>query len=336
MKRIIHFFLFPVGLLLVFNVSTAQDSATYAEKLGWGRGDRVVILHVDDAGMSFESNEGTIEALTKGVATSCSVMMPCPWVPGFVQLLKQHPSIDAGLHLTLTSEWKQYRWGPLSGKSQTPGLVDKEGALWPSVEGVVRNANAVEVEKEIKAQLERAREMGFEPTHFDSHMGTLFATPPFMEKYVQLGIENKIPVMMPAGHAALIKQQTGLTDQQIRQLRMVGKKLWNAGLPVLDDLHNYSYEWQLPDGESKSDKNLQKFKTEKYKQALASLKPGVTMVIMHCTSSSPVFPHISDSGPTRKGDLLAMIDPELKKFIEKEGIILTTWKELKLRRDKAK
>src|SRR5260221_13520735 len=84
--------------------------STYAEKLGYPKGAKVVILHVDDAGMSYDSNEGVFQALTKGVATSTSVMMPCPWVPGFVHYLKQHPKLDAGLHLTLTSEWADYRW----------------------------------------------------------------------------------------------------------------------------------------------------------------------------------------------------------------------------------
>src|SRR5207253_6254920 len=94
--------------------------STYAEKLGYPGGAKVLILHVDDAGMSFDSNEGAITAITKGVANSCSVMMPCPWVPAFVRFLKGHLQIDAGLHLTLTSEWMDYRWGPLSGKAVTP------------------------------------------------------------------------------------------------------------------------------------------------------------------------------------------------------------------------
>src|ERR1700724_1400976 len=102
----------------VICVSAQPDSTTYAEKLGFPKGARVLILHVDDAGMSFDSNLGAIEAMEQGVASSTSVMMPCPWVPGFVKYLKQHPNTDAGLHLTLTSEWKDYRWGPLSGKSK--------------------------------------------------------------------------------------------------------------------------------------------------------------------------------------------------------------------------
>ena len=177
-------------------IAWSQD-VTYAEKLGFPKGAKVLILHIDDIGMSWDSNQGAIQAMEKGVANSLSIMMPCPWVPGFIHYLKEHPDTDAGLHLTLTSEWKDYRWGPLSGRPSVPGLVDREGALWPSVAEVVKNATADEVEKEIREQLNRAREMSFEPTHLDSHMGTLFASPQFLERYIKVGIENKIPVMFP-------------------------------------------------------------------------------------------------------------------------------------------
>src|SRR5476651_50543 len=180
-------------------VSSAQQTKTYAERLGWPKGARVLILHVDDAGMSHDSDEGVEKALTDGVSTSTSVMMPCPWVPEIVQYIKEHPNTDAGLHLTLTSEWDNYRWGPLAGKAAVPGLVDKQGCLWSSVEAVYFRATADEIDKEIRAQLDRALSMGFKPTHLDSHMGTLFAKDSFMEKYLKLGIEKQIPVMFPGG-----------------------------------------------------------------------------------------------------------------------------------------
>src|ERR1700722_2773914 len=94
-----------VIILLPGYLMAQRPDSTYADRLGFPNGSRVLILHVDDAGMSFDSNEGAEMALTKGVSTSVSVMIPCPWVPGFVQFLKTHPEIDAGLHLTLTSEW---------------------------------------------------------------------------------------------------------------------------------------------------------------------------------------------------------------------------------------
>ncbi len=319
--------LFSVHLLM------AQSDSTYAERLGYPKGKKVVILHVDDVGMSFDSNEGAEAAMTKGVATSCSVMMPCPWVPAFVHFLKLHPETDAGLHLTLTSEWKEYRWGPLSGKQKVPGLVDSEGDLWPSVKEVTTHASGDEVEAEIRAQLERALTMGFQPTHLDSHMGTLFATPDFMQRYLKLGMDYKIPVMFPGGHNTLISKQTPM-DQQ--QLRAIGKMLWNAGLPVLDDLHNESYGWSLPKGVDPTSNNIQKEKTKYYISALKSLQPGITMVIMHCTRPTEVFASISGSGQTREGDWRAMMSPELKKYIQAEGIILTTWRELMVRRSRIK
>jgi chitin disaccharide deacetylase len=218
---------------------------------------------------------------------------------------------------------------------------------------VATHASPDEVEAEIRAQLKRARDMGFEPTHLDSHMGTLFATPGFLERYIKVGIESGIPVMIPAGHNTLLTRQ--LTDETIAQLKRegkwkpgmqvpapasvtmaasVGKRVWEGGLPVLDDLHNTSYGWNLPEGVTPTDENLRRMKTEKYVEALRSLKPGVTMVIMHCTQPTEVFPHISGSGPTRRGDLLAMLDPAVKKCLQEEKIILTTWRELKERRDK--
>lgn len=331
-KRLLAFFLACTSCMAV---SAQTTEPTYAEKLGYPKGAKVLILHVDDVGMSFDSNEGAINAITKGVANSCSVMMPCPWVPAFVHYMKEHPGIDAGLHLTLTSEWKGYRWGPLSGKNIVPGLVDEEGALWHSVSDVVKHASADEVEKEIKAQLERARAMGFEPTHFDTHMGTLLETPAFAERYVKLGIENKIPVMLPAGHATLIRaDMPDSPDALFQQMRAAGKMLWAAGLPVLDDLHNTSYGWKGNKEINADDKKLQQAKTAKYIEGVHSLKPGLTMMIMHCTATTEVFPYISDSGPLRRGDMLAMMDPALRKAIQDDGVILTTWREVAERRKK--
>jgi len=323
-------------LLLSCAIHTSKAQQTYAEKLGFPKDAKVLILHVDDAGMSWDSNEGAIQALEKGVATSVSVMMPCPWVPGFVHYLKEHPSVDAGLHLTLTSEWTNYRWGPVTGKRSSPGLVDSEGALWSSVEDVVKHAKPEEVDAEIHAQLERARSMGFEPTHLDSHMGTLFATPEFMELYVRIAIENRIPLMMPGGHITMVGKQLNASAELRAQLSQMGRMLWTAGLPVLDDLHNVSYEWEYPHDKNVGADSLQKFATSKYIETIKELKPGLTMVIMHCTSPTQIFEMISNSGTKRKGDLLAMTDPAFKKFLQQEGVLLTTWREVMKRRQEIK
>lgn len=319
-------------LVLSFvSARAACQELTYAERLGFPKGSKVLILHIDDVGMSWDSNQGAIQAMEKGVANSLSVMMPCPWVPGFVHYMKDHPDTDAGLHLTLTSEWKDYRWAPLAGRPAVPGLVDEEGALWHSVGQVVKNASADEVETEIREQLKRARDMGFEPTHLDSHMGTLFASPAFLERYIKVGVENKIPLMFPGGHNTMIGQERDVTPEMKTQLQTMGKKIWEAGLPVLDDLHNVSYDFEYP-GDNLTDDQLQKFATKRYIETIRELKPGVTMVIMHCTAPSEVFKYIANSGRVRKADMLAMMDPAFKKFLKDEKIILTTWRELRERR----
>ena len=332
---------------------------TYAERLGWKAGDRVVIIHVDDAAMSHDSNVGALRSVREGVASSISVMMPCPWVPEFVTELKKTPAIDAGLHLTLTAEWDVYCWGPLTGKPDAPGLVDPRGCLWRDVASVVQHATPDEVEAEIRAQLRRARELGFEPTHLDSHMGTLFATPELMERYIKVGAEEGIPVMFPGGHRTALRAQymaeQGSVPERFTQAGDIGKRIWDLGLPVLDDLHNTSYGWRPDAGEktlahpaaevaarkaatagTEADRQAwREMKVARYSDALRHMPPGLTMIILHATETSEVFPFISDSGPTRQGDFDAMVDPRLRKVIDEEKIIVTTWREVMERRRKA-
>jgi predicted glycoside hydrolase/deacetylase ChbG (UPF0249 family) len=268
--------------------------------------------------------------------------------------MDQHPGIDAGLHLTLTSEWQNYRWGPLAGKAAVPGLVDKEGAFWPMVAAVYFRATPDEIDKEIRAQLERALAMGFTPTHLDSHMGTLFAKPAFLEKYINLGIEKKIPVMLPGGEdlfyraeaknaiIAQLKKDGKYTEgmtipepAELNKVRELGEMVWKGGLPVLDDLDNSSYDWVMRDIEKATDKELQKWYTDHYIENFDRFSPGLTMVLMHCTQPSLQFKNICNEGQKRKGDLLAMTDPRLKAYLKQKGIILTTWREVMERRVKA-
>jgi len=312
-----------VLLLSVFfmrlDVTSAQE-VTYAERLGWPSGTKVVIFHVDDVGMSHNSNMGAVKSIEEGIATSLSIMMPCPWVPEYAAYLKEHPNTDAGIHLTLTSEWKNYRWGPVAGKPAVPGLVDPGGYLWKNVPDVVAHATADEFEAEIRAQIDKALSMGIEPTHLDSHMGTCFA-PQFIDRYVKVGIEKKIPILMFGGHMQHIGNEAG----PLRPLVIsIAEKVWKAGLPVLDDLVT----------QPTRARNYQEKKTELI-TLLDDMKPGITQIIVHCTVQTEVFSHISGSGPNREAELSLLTDPDIKKFIESEGIILTTWRELKKRREQA-
>jgi predicted glycoside hydrolase/deacetylase ChbG (UPF0249 family) len=297
-----------------------QDNRTFAERLGWKSNEVVVILHVDDVGMSHSSNLGAIEATEKGVATSCAVMMPCPWVSEIARYLKEHPQVDSGVHLALNSEWKLYRWGPVAGKAQVPGLVDEEGCLWPRVEQVALKASADEIEREIRAQVDRAETLGIPITHLDSHMGTLFVRPDYYERLAKVGIEKGIPVLVVGGNGAHLAPEERLAAAQL--LPWI-KKVWNSGLPVLDDLFTGFTGLKVED------------KGERLAALLKDLKPGVTEILFHASQPTEEFPLITGSSRARLADLKALTDPRVKKAIEEKGIILTTWRELKERRKKA-
>ena len=309
------------SMILTGPTIKGAEAPTYAERLGWPAGTKAVIFHVDDAGMSHNSNMGAIKATEDGVATSLSVMMPCSWVPELATYLKAHPQVDAGVHLTLTSEWKNYRWGPVAGKPAVPGLVDGDGYLWHGVAEVVAHATADEFEAEIRAQLDKALSMGIEPTHLDSHMGTCFV-PLYIERYVKVGIEKNIPILIFGGHM----QHIGAEASPLRPLVLsIAERVWNAGLPVIDDLVT----------KPTTAENYEQRKAQLIK-LLGEMKPGVTQIIVHCTVQTEEFSLISGSGPAREAELRLMTDPDVKAFIKGEGIVLTTWRELKQRRQQVK
>ncbi len=318
--RVLLAFLSGAFLPLTLGAADGPAGLTFAERLGWPAGTVVVILHVDDVGMSHASNLGAIEATEQGLATSCAVMMPCPWVSEFATYAKAHPALDAGLHLTLTSEWVPYRWGPVAGKQQVPGLVDPEGCLWRNVAGVVVKATPDEIEREIRAQLDRAQTMGLPITHLDSHMGTLFARPDYFERFARLGIEKKIPVLAISPKGEHVQRENGESTEALR--RWI-PRIWNAGLPVLDDLHTGSYGWKPSE------------KAERLLELLAGLHPGVTEILFHASRPTEEFPVITGSSESRRADLQALTDPRLRELVQRRGIVRTTWRELFERRGKA-
>jgi chitin disaccharide deacetylase len=319
MKTFFALVVMPIAAAALAQSSALAAEATYAERLGWGPRARVVLFHCDDAGMSHASNLGAIESIEKGVVTSVSIMMPCPWVPEFVNYVKAHPQTDAGLHLTLNSEWALYRWGPVAGKPAVPGLCDPDGYLWHPIQETAKHATPDEVAREIRAQIEKAEAMGLHPTHIDTHMGALAATPEFLERYIQVGIEKHIPVLAVGGHRRFARIENPEAADRIRKLATA---VWNAGLPVIDDLHTASYDWK------------EGSKSFRFIEVLKDLQPGITMVIVHCSRPTDEFPLITSSSSSRFEDLKAMTDPEVRQTVEGEGIILTSWRELLERRGK--
>lgn len=298
-------------------VPYAASADTWAQKLGWGANDRVLMIHADDVGMCHETVLGATDAYENGVVSSMSVMMPCPWVGEIAAYLKDHPDTDAGLHLDLNSEWDYYRFPPVAGKSAVPSLADQWGCLWDNVEQVREHATADDVETEIRAQIARARAFGIEPTHIDTHMGALFSRPDIAMRYIKVGIELGIPIMaIDLPPARLAEEAPELADALPKILQSV----WDAGLPVIDNLVPADYG-MAPEN-----------KKADYIRLLRELPPGVNELIVHCAKDSDNFRAITPAAPRWIADGQVMLDPEIKKVIKEEGIILTSWRELKARR----
>jgi chitin disaccharide deacetylase len=133
-----------------------------------------LLIRSDDAGMSHAVNMGLQRLIDTGLPVSISVMFPTPWYQETVEILKRHPAVSVGIHLTLNSEWKNYRWGPVLGRAAVPSLVDTDGYFFPSGEAFYRNRPALlEIEKELRAQIDRAMKSGLKIDYVDYHMGTV-------------------------------------------------------------------------------------------------------------------------------------------------------------------
>jgi predicted glycoside hydrolase/deacetylase ChbG (UPF0249 family) len=152
---------------------------------------RTLIIHHDDLGGSHGANLAFVELWDLGLATCGSVMVPCPWFPEIARIARERPELDLGVHLTLTSEWDDFRWRPLTGVADN-GLCDADGYFWKRVKDA-RRADPVAVEAELRAQIETALAAGIDVTHLDSHMGTVWM-PEFLEIFIKLGREYRVPI----------------------------------------------------------------------------------------------------------------------------------------------
>ena len=293
---------------------------TWAEKLGFQAGKKVLLLHIDDAGMCPEANEATEKYIENGQIWSAAVMMPCPNAKEFLDWAKKYPDADLGVHLTLTSEWKTYRWGPLTKASKVPGLVDPDGKFYHEVPEVVMHASAKEVETEIRAQIDKFMATGRRPTHIDTHMGTLYGSPEYVKVFLKVAEEYRIP-------ANVIDLSNPLVAGYFRK----------AGYPITDEVISHVGEYRLPkldnftsvpEGKSYYEKRANFFKLVK------SLNAGLTEIIFHPATGTENLKSITGSWQQRAWEAELFADPVVHQFFKDEGIIITNWIEIMKRFEK--
>jgi hypothetical protein len=312
------FFLFKVFTALsdepVGNECASEKKITNAEKLGFPAGKKVILLHCDDAGMCDEANIAVRNYFEKGDLFSSAVMIPCPYAMELIEWAKKQKSPDMGIHLTLTSEWKSYRWGTVSDPAKVPGLIDPEGKMWHDVPDVVTHASPEEVETEVRAQIDKVLAAGYTPTHIDTHMGTLYASLEYLKVFLKIAEEYKIPANAidlsdPAIAENFRKEGYPITGDVVELLN-------TYSLPKLD---NFS---SVPDGDSYENKRANFF------ELIKSLNPGLTEIIFHPSVETENLKTITGSWQQRVWEAQLFSDPVVKKFFEDNGIIITTWREI--------
>ena len=295
--------LVAIPLLLSPLTSALAQTKTIADRLGYPPDSKLLIIHADDLAVAHSEDSASFDALDKHAVTSASIMSPCPWLQEVADYAKAHPDADLGLHLTLTSEWKTYRWGPVVSKDKVPTLLDPAGYLWPDTDQ--HNLNPEEAEREIRAQIERAVGMGIHPTHLDSHMGVLFSRPELFAAYVKVAHDYKLPFLAvrtpdaPKELLSLLSERDIILDALVIADPAVGSANWNAF----------------------------------YSNAVKNLKPGLTEIIVHLGYDDAELQAVTANHPDygaawRQRDYNVITSPEFKKTLEENHVILIQWKDL--------
>ncbi len=301
-------------LFVSWIVGWSQDTSV-AERLGYPPDAKLLIIHADDLGVTHSENVASISGLETSPVNSGSIMVPCPWFPEVAAYARKNKSADLGLHLTLNSEWKYYKWGPVTSKDSVPSLVNKSGYFYALVDSLGMYASANEVELELRNQVKKAYRSGIDVTHLDAHMGAAVSTPEFTAAYMKIGKEFDLPVLL---------------DPRIYQMEDPAiNALINDKTVVMDAIHT-----ALPT-------DYEKGMAQYYTSVFRSLKPGLHCLLIHLAYDDEEMKAVTIDHPTwgaawRQADYDFFTGPECAKILEEENIILITWRELRDKITRAK
>lgn len=278
---------------------------TLAERLGYARDQRLLIVHADDLGMAHSVNAATTRAFESGLVNSGSIMVPCPWFPEIANYAQQHPEADLGLHLTLTSEWTPFRWGSVLPRDRVPSLYDKDGYLYITEDVAAANIQPKEAEAEIRAQIDRARAYGIRPTHLDSHMRTLHQNAALFDVLLRVSRDTGIPAMVARDFlnepsmAAVMRPD----DIVIDHLLDIGPEVPVEGWAAF------------------------------YTRLIESMQPGVNQLIVHLAYDdaeirAATFDHPDWGAAWRQRDFDFVTSERFRELLRKNNVKLITWREI--------
>jgi predicted glycoside hydrolase/deacetylase ChbG (UPF0249 family) len=296
------------GLICCAAPAGAQGQKTLAERLGFGANAKLLIVHADDIGVARSQNLASERAFEAGAITSGSVMVPSPWFPDFAAYYREHPGLDVGIHITLTAEWDYYKWGGISPAGDIPNLLDEYGHFYPTAEAAAQHAVPAEVEKEVRAQIQRAMALGIKPTHLDTHMGTMLANPQLVPIYLKLGKEYGLPLLLP--------------------------RFWLQSVPA-DQRDAIAAQYVLLDGLYMMETaDPTKSWAERYGEMITAIKPGLNELIVHLalddTEMQAVTVNHPDFGSAwRQRDLDFVTSSAFKEMLKAHDIKLVSWGQIR-------
>ena len=289
----------------IFSNNDVNQFNNLSELLGFKKNDKLLIIHADDLGLSNSVNQASFEALNKKYVNSASVMIPAPNSKEVADYFKENSNIDLGLHLTFTSEWKNYKWHGISHNDSISSLINSKGDFYEKKKEIIKNSNPQDIRKELQAQIDYAISIGIKPTHLDSHEGVLFFSPEFFKIYLEVSEKNRLPVFVPK----LLAPHFNNDFPQPKNLVVV--KMYMA------------------------DKNLSFDKwPEYYESILNSLDPGLNEMIVHLGIDNNEMKKITSNriafgSKWRNLDYNVVSSPEFKASLIKNDIKLVTWREIK-------
>ena len=295
-----------LAVLMLLPLTDALGQQTIAERLGYPRDAKLLIVHADDLGMAHSVNAATIKAFESGLVSSGSIMAPCPWLSEIATYARANPQADLGLHLTLTSEWTSFRWGPVTPKDRVSSLLDKDGYFYLTETEAAAHADPKQVELEIIAQIERARALGIQPTHLDSHMGTLYQNKTLFEVFLRVARSQKLPVRVAKTWFA----QTDFLPSTLSPNDVYIDRILDINPAVAPN------DWA-------------KF----YSDEIKKLEPGVTEVVIHLAYDDAemrgaTFDHPNWGAAWRQRDFEFFTSEAFRKLLQENNIKLITWREL--------
>lgn len=290
------------------------------EQLGYAAGDRLLIINADDFGMCHSVNVAVQRLLSEGAVSSSTIMMPCPWSKEAVEWSARHPDCDVGVHLTFTSEWEHYKWGPVNRHGPVDSLITDEGWFPADCLTFEQQAREDQVRAEIIRQIERAKALGLEPSHLDNHMGSLYGLArgrDFLQTVLELCAQYGLPFRLPRR----LPERQQIPAEMAGKAGQVGAFADALGVVIIDDL--VSLPFGVQEGET-----YESFKRDMI-ALLRGLKPGVNELYIHPALVTEELKAINPHWAKRGWEYDIFLDRDVRTEIREEGIRLIHWKQLK-------